>query len=197
MTQNIGRKIELVIFDLDDTLLYCMDEPPDDHIALSDNGSGPGSPDYTFRPVVGFGRTIQRDDGRRFVLFPEVPDILRQLDDAGIHMSLASFNYPRPVFRALEALDILQFFKHPVTAWTPRKGLMIELILASFDTDRRLKRQGKLVQPVERARVLFVDNSTRYYEDATRAGISFFHLRSHEDLLRLAEEILRDSVRGK
>jgi magnesium-dependent phosphatase-1 len=187
MNYWIHSKISLVIFDGDGTLWYCLDNRD---IALSDNGCGPGSSDFTFEPRG--ERLIQRNDGRLFELFPEVPGALCRLRTAGKNISLASYNYPEPVFRALDAFGIREFFEHTVAAWTPRKDLMIELILASFDNDMRIMaRENKTVlHPLERGGVILVDNSERYTEDALRTGIQFFYRQFPESLSDLVEAIV-------
>jgi hypothetical protein len=68
-----------------------------------------------------------------------------------------------------------------VAAWTSRKDLMIDLIIAAFETDRRIAAsgQGMIPVPIDRSSVVLVDDGRRYFEDARRGAIRFFHLRSH------------------
>lgn len=197
MTQQTKCAIRLVIFDGDDTLWHCMDAPAGHHFALSDRGSGPGYSHFTFAKIS--EHVILRDDGYRFQLFQEVPGILCQLSAARRYLSLASYNYAEPVFRALEAFGIRGLFRHPVAAWTPRKDLMIKLILDSFKRDRESRARVGLAdvreKPIERSEVVLADNSKRYERHAERVGVQFFHVQTPEDLLKLTSEILAGELK--
>jgi predicted phosphatase len=197
---KVLRDCDIVIFDGDNTLWHCV-SPGVEKWALSDQGDGPGSPHYRYEQIG--ERLIRRTDicaGEskratlevRFELFPDVIELLNLLRAADRHISLASYNYPEPVFSALEAFGIRDFFEHPLATWTPRKDLMVELIIAAFETDRRIAAQEEQKTPtlVERDRVVLVDDGVRYFEDARRTGIQFFQVSSPEDLSRLASEIV-------
>ena len=132
----------------------------------------------------------------RFELFPEALEVLHRLKDADIGISLASYNYAGPVFRALEAFGILDFFYHPVVAWTPRKDLMLELILASVEQERlvAVRHCPEVMHkgPVAREQVLFVDDSAKYRESAEKAGVCFWHLTSNEELRNILAHVVSD-----
>jgi predicted phosphatase len=180
-SRNGSNRYDLVIFDGDGTLWHCLD---DEGISLSDKGLGAGSHEYRFERES--DRIIRQGDDRQFALFPDTQKVLEALERAEVKLSLASYNYSEPVFDALDAFGIRRYFRHPVAVWTPRKDLMIELILASFANDRRIEARepdpsSRAVEVIDRSRVLLVDDGDRYASDALRAGIHFFHRRQPDD----------------
>ena len=87
MNMSNSIVISLVVFDGDDTLWSGLD---------GGYISGTSYPDYdrddfSFRPLKPL--LIQRDDGQRFRLFPEVPGLLPELVQRGVLVSLASYNH--------------------------------------------------------------------------------------------------------
>ena len=164
--------ISLVVFDGDDTLWYGLDGGYICGVDIFDAGRD----DFTFTQLNTF--TIQRDDGYRFRLFPEVPGLLKELEQRDVLISLASYNHPSPVMAALRAFAIERFFHHPVVEWSSDKARMLKSILRQFIQD------GYLVSP---ATTLFIDDDHRgvYRSQMASSGIHF--LQRGVDILDLSE----------
>lgn len=152
--------ISLVVFDGDDTLWEGLDGG---YISGTDY-LDPGRDDYRFHKLDEL--YIQRSDGQRFRLFPEVRSLLPELVRRGVLISLASYNFPEPVYNALKAFEIEHFFQHPVVEWSSQKDRMIKTILRNFSRD------GYLVHP---RMTLFIDDdhSGRYRQQMASIGVHF------------------------
>jgi magnesium-dependent phosphatase-1 len=164
--------INLVVFDGDDTLWRGLD---------GGYISGTGYPDYerdnfTFQPVK--PRFIRRDDGQRFALFPEVPDVLAILAERGVLISLASYNYVQPLNSALKAFGIANYFKHTAVEWNSRKDKMLRSILRGFTQD------GYLVSPET---TLFIDDDYRGVYRGQMGSIGVHFLQKGVDIRDLSE----------
>lgn len=170
--------ISLVVFDLDDTLLHGLDGGYVCGVDYADAGRS----DYTFTRLDALH--LRRNDGQRFELYPEVPALFDALRRRGVLISLASYNHPEPVWRALQALDLLDYFQHPVVEWSGRKDLMLQRILAA------LAAQGYTIHP---ANALFVDDdlSGHYRQQMAEIGVHFLQrwvdLHHLDELLRLPQ----------
>ncbi len=164
--------ISLVVFDLDDTLLHGLDGG---YVCGADYADA-GRSDYTFTRLDGL--RLLRNDGQRFDLYPEVPALFDALRQRGVRISLASYNHPEPVWRALLALGLLHYFQHPVVEWSGRKDLMLQSILADFAAE------NCVIQP---ANTLFVDDDQpgRYRKQMAEIGVHF--LQRGVDIQRLDE----------
>lgn len=168
------KPISLVVFDLDDTLTVGLDGG---YIAGVDY-QDPGRSDYTFRRVD--ETHLIRNDGQRFILYPEVPGVLRTLYGRGVLISLASYNHAPPVFAALQTLDLFEFFEHTVVAWSGQKDRMVLQILQAFTQD------GYIVSPEN---TLFIDDDQpgRYRRQMAEIGVNFLQrgvdLHSLDELL--------------
>jgi magnesium-dependent phosphatase-1 len=164
--------ISLVVFDGDDTLWTGLD---------GGYISGTNYPDYdrddfTFRllkPLL-----IQRDDGQRFRLFPEVPMLLSELIQRRVLVSLASYNHTKPLMNTLNAFGIAGFFQHPAVEWNGRKDKMLRNILRSF------KQDGYLVSPDT---TLFIDDDYRGLYRGQMATIGVHFLQKGVDIKDLRE----------
>jgi len=164
--------ISLVVFDGDDTLWTGLD---------GGYVSGTSYPnydrdDFTFhalKPLL-----IQRDDGQRFRLFPEVPKLLPDLIQLGVLVSLASYNHIKPLMRTLEAFGISGYFQHPVVEWNGRKDKMLRNILRNFTQD------GYLVSPQT---TLFIDDDYRGLYRGQMASIGVHFLQKNVDIQNLNE----------
>lgn len=167
-----SSSILLVVFDVDDTLLHGLDGGYVCGVDYADSGRS----DYTFVHLD--AHTLQRNDGQRFELYAEVPALLSELRRRGVRLSLASYNHPEPVWRALQAFDLLDYFQHPVVEWSGRKDLMLQRILADFAAD------GTAIQP---GNALFVDDDQpgRYRKQMAEIGVHF--LQRGVDIQRLDE----------
>jgi magnesium-dependent phosphatase-1 len=169
---NSSIIISLVVFDCDDTLWRGLDGA---YI------SGTSYPDYdrndfTFhqvRPLL-----VQRDDGHRFGLFPEVPGLLQILEQRGVLISLASYNHTKPLLSALGAFGIAHYFQHPAIEWNNRKDKMLRNIFRSFTQD------GFLVSPQN---TLFIDDDYRGIYRGQMASIGVHFLQKGVDILNLEE----------
>lgn len=152
--------ISLVVLDGDDTLWYGLDGGFISGVTYQDEGRD----DFTFRRFE--GDLIVRSDGQRFVLYPEVRQVLEELKQKGTLISLASYNCPSPMSEALKAFGIHQYFKHPQVEWSGHKDRMILRILDAF------QREGYLVRPEN---TLFVDDDLygRYRPQMNRIGVPF------------------------
>lgn len=164
--------ISLVVFDCDDTLWTGLD---------GGYISGTSYPDYdrddfTFRPIKPL--VIQRDDGQRFRLFPEVPRLLPELIQRGVLVSLASYNHIKPLMSALKAFGIVSYFQHPTAEWNGRKDKMLRNILRCFTQD------GYLVSPET---TLFIDDDYRGLYRGQMASIGVHFLQKGIDILDLNE----------
>lgn len=152
--------ISLVVFDFDDTLTVGLDGGYICGVDYVD----PGRSDYTFRRVD--ETHLERNDGQRFRLFPEVPRVLRALREHGALISLASYNHAPPVYAALQALGLFDLFQHPVVVFNGEKDRMLLQILQAFTQD------GYVVQPEN---TLFVDDDPlgHYRQQMARIGVNF------------------------
>lgn len=164
--------ISLVVFDGDDTLWYGLDGG----FISGAIYHGPGRSDYVFHHLDGL--TIQRNDGQRFRLFPEVPALLSELVRRNVLVSLASYNYRSPVLNALEVFEIDHFFEHAVIEWSIQKDRMIKKILRDFT------RGNYLVSPFT---TLFIDDDHlgRYRQQMSSIGVHF--LQKGVDINKLDE----------
>ena len=157
---NASIVISLVVFDGDDTLWQALDGGFVSGTDWFDDGRS----DYTFQSLDLL--TIQRNDGRRFRLFPEVPALLRQLREKGVLMSLASYNHASPVLNALKTFNIEQYFEHVEIVWNSQKDRMLKTIMRGFN------QSGFLVRPET---TLFIDDDSlgRYRKQMARVHIHF------------------------
>ena len=148
------------MFDGDDTLWYGLDGGYISGVDVFDGGRQ----DFTFHQLDEL--TVQRSDGFRFRLFPEVRVLLPELVRRNVLISLASYNHRLPVLDALRAFEIDHFFAHPVVEWTSRKDTMLAAILRDFRQD------GYLVSPDT---TLFIDDDWRgvYRTQMASSGIHF------------------------
>jgi predicted phosphatase len=95
-------------------------------------------------------------------------------------LSLASYNHAPPVFAALQALDLFEFFEHPVVEWSGQKDQMLLQVLHAFARD------GYVVSPES---TLFVDDDQpgRYRQQMAEIGVNFLQrgvdLHSLDELL--------------
>ena len=168
----MAQPVNLVVFDADDTLWVGLDGG----FIAGVNYQDEGSDDYTFHSLDDLH--IQRSDGQRFRLFPEVRIVLPDLYQRGVLISLASYNHPGPALRALKAFQIEQFFQHAVIEWSNRKDFMLQHILGGFSND------GYQVSP---RTTLFVDDDMhgKYRRQMANIGVNF--LQRGEELHDLTE----------
>ncbi len=166
--------INLIVFDGDDTLWFGLDGGYISGINYSDYGSDT----YTFRRIE--EDLIERNDGQRFRLYPEVRSLLAKLTSMKLLISLASYNHPTPVEKALYAFEINQFFFHPVVEYSSQKDKMLKTIL------RKLTQSGWLVNP---STTLFIDDDhqNRYLQQMESIGVHF--LKKSSDITSLNELI--------
>jgi magnesium-dependent phosphatase-1 len=164
--------ISLVVFDGDDTLWYGLDGGYVSGAYYRD----PGRTDYAFHKLDEYH--IQRNDGQRFRLFPEVLILLPELFRRNVLISLASYNHRQPVLEALRAFEIDHFFDHPVIEWSSRKDQMLKSILREFTKD------GYLVDPQT---TLFIDDDRRGRYRAQMASIKVHFLQKEVDIQDLTE----------
>lgn len=152
--------ISLIVFDCDDTLWYGIDGSYISGVDQWDEGRE----DFQFKKLDQL--TIQRSDGHRFQLFPEVPSLLQTLSQQNILLSIASYNRRPPVIEALRALEIDRYFIHPVIEWHSQKDRMIKTILTAC------RRDGFLVSPET---TLFIDDDMKgaYRTQMSSCGVHF------------------------
>jgi magnesium-dependent phosphatase-1 len=162
--------ISLVVFDGDDTLWTGLDGGYISGTGYTDYDRD----DFSFRPLKPL--LIQRDDGQRFKLFPEVPGLLAALIQRGVLVSLASYNHTKPLLRTLDAFGISSYFQHPVIEWNARKDKMLRNIMRSFTQD------GFLVSPQT---TLFIDDDYRGLYRGQMASIGVHFLQKGVDILDL------------
>ncbi len=169
---HLSTLISLVVFDGDDTLWYGLDRGYISGLDYRD----PGRTDYTFHKLDEYH--IQRNDGQRFRLFPEVRSLLPELVRRSVLISLASYNHKQPLLDALRAFEIDYFFDHPAIEWSSRKDQMVRQILRDFTRD------GYLVSPET---TLFIDDDHfgRYRQQM--ASIKVHFLQKGVDILDLSE----------
>jgi len=167
--------ISLVIFDGDDTLWYGLDGG---YISGTDYRDS-GQSDFTFHRLDSLH--IQRNDGQRFRLFPEVLALLPELVRLNVLISLASYNHCQPVVEALKAFGIDHFFDHPVIQWSSRKDQMIKRILRDF------ARNNFLVSPFS---TLFIDDDHHGRYRRQMASINVHFLQKGVDIINL-EDLLQ------
>jgi magnesium-dependent phosphatase-1 len=156
----VKQKISLVVLDGDDTLWYGLDGGFISGVTYQDVGRD----NFTFTPLS--PDVIQRSDGQRFQLFPEVRSVLNELHARGALVSLASYNCPAPVYNALKAFGLQEQFQHPVVEWSSQKDHMLKQIIRAFQED------GFAVEP---ANTLFIDDDRygRYRPQMARLGVAF------------------------
>lgn len=166
------QKISLVVLDGDDTLWYGLDGGFISGVTYQDVGRD----DFTFTRLS--PDFIQRSDGQRFRLFPEVRDVLNELHARGALVSLASYNCPTPVFNALEAFALRDQFQHPVVEWSSQKDRMLERIIQAFQDDGYM---------VDATNTLFIDDDRfgRYRPQMAQLGVAF--LQRGVDIRDLSE----------
>jgi len=164
--------ISLVVFDFDDTLTVGLDGGYICGVDYID----PGRSDYTFRRVD--ETHLERNDGQRFRLFSEVPQVLQALHAQGTLISLASYNHAPPVFAALQTLGLFELFQYPVVVFHGEKDRMLQQILQSFNQD------GYVVLPEN---TLFVDDDPLGHYRRQMAGIGVNFLQRGVDIQSLDE----------
>jgi len=167
--------ISLVVFDGDDTLWYGLDGG---YISGTDYRDS-GQSDFSFHRLDSLH--IQRNDGQRFRLFPEVLSVLPELVRLNVLISLASYNHRQPVVEALRAFEIDHYFEHPVIEWSSRKDQMIKRILRDFTFS------NYLVSPNS---TLFIDDDHHGHYRRQMASIDVHFLQKGVDIMNL-EEILQ------
>jgi magnesium-dependent phosphatase-1 len=172
MSDNQSTVISLVVFDGDDTLWYGLDSG----YISGETYSDPGRDDYTFHPLDELH--IQRNDGQRFRLYPEVPALLPELVRRNVLISLASYNQRAPVLNALRAFEIDHFFQHPVVEWNSRKDRMLKAIIRKFIQD------NYLVSPHS---TLFIDDDHRGSYRRQMASIGVHFLQKGVDIVNLTD----------
>ncbi|HDD33747.1 MAG: magnesium-dependent phosphatase-1 [Thermoprotei archaeon] len=153
------RNVKLIIFDLDGTLW--------DHPDVSST-----SPPY---------QRIERDEivdsrGERIRLRPCVRRLLEELRARGFRLAVASWNFPGPALRALEALGLLQLFDVVVVEPHPNKSSMLEKIF------REVK--------VKEGEALFVDDNPAIIEGVRRRYPHLKIIRFREERPHLFCEML-------
>lgn len=166
--------ISLVVFDGDDTLWKGLDGGYISGTIFPDYDRD----DFTFRKIK--PDIIQRDDGLRFQLFPEVPKVLSELARMGVLVSLASYNHNAPLMGTLQAFGITGYFKHLAVEWNSRKDKMLRNILRRFTQD------GFLVCPET---TLFIDDDYRGIYRGQMASIGVHFLQKGVDIHNLNELI--------
>jgi magnesium-dependent phosphatase-1 len=169
---NSSIVISLVVFDGDDTLWSGLDGGYISGTSYPDVDRD----DFNFRRLKPL--LIQRDDGQRFRLYPEVPKVLPELVQRGVLVSLASYNHTKPLLRTLEAFGISGYFQHPAVEWNGRKDKMLRNILRSFTQD------GFLVSPET---TLFIDDDYRGLYRGQMASIGVHFLQKGVDIQDLGE----------
>ena len=95
--------------------------------------------------------TIRDQAGTRISLFPQVREVLAELQRRGILLSVCSWNYTQPVMDMLGLFGISHYFRHPKAEPHPDKAGMIVRTLADFE------REGVHLAPEH---VLFTDDRT-------------------------------------
>lgn len=154
------QPVNLVVLDADDTLWQGLDGGYIAGVDYQDEGSA----DYTFHRLDDLH--IQRSDGQRFRLFPEIPVLLPELVRHGVLISLASYNHKEPLLRALQAFEIEHFFQQLVIEWSSRKDFMLQLILGNFDRD------GYQVAP-QTTLLIDDDMGGKYRRQMAAIGVNF------------------------
>ena len=159
--------INLIVFDGDDTLFKGLDGGYISGIDYQDEGRD----DYSFTPLEnGLSpsgvTTILRNDGQSFRLFPEVRPVFTELAQRGVLLSFASYNRLAPTLSALQAFDLLHFFRHTTIEFNNRKDRMLQKILAAYTAD------GYMVTP---HRALFIDDDHHgtYRIQMASIGVNF------------------------
>lgn len=168
----MSKPINLIVFDADDTLWQGLDGG----FIAGVNYQDEGRDDYTFHRLDELH--IQRNDGQRFRLFPEVPGLFPELVRRGVLISLASYNRAGTLQRAMQTFEMTHFFQHPAVAWSSRKDCMLQSILKKFDQD------GYHVTPQS---TLFIDDDIhgKYRPQMAEMGINF--LQRGVDIQDLSE----------
>jgi len=165
--------IKLVIFDADKTLWDHPDvtstKPPFQRIS---------------------GDTLVDTVGSEIHLYKGVREMLQQLKEHGIIISLASWNTPEPCFEALEKLDLLEYFRHPKIHLHLEKHKMIKELLED------LRQEGIEIEPDE---ILFVDDNTRHFVDVRKqiGEVRFLQMwanvKDHQEILEYVRSCQSDT----
>jgi magnesium-dependent phosphatase-1 len=170
--------ISLVVFDLDDTLFRGLDGGYICGVDYADDGRT----DYTFTRLD--ESCLLRNDGQRFQVYAGVLPLLEELKRWGILISLASYNHPQPVYRALQAFGLFEYFQHPVVEWSGRKDRMIQRILSDFASE------GYSIGPEN---TLFIDDDLpgHYRKQMAEIGVHFLQpgvdIQSLDEILKLPQ----------
>src|SRR6476660_9886104 len=108
---------KLIAFDGDHTLWT-----PLDGLCLSDRtlADAYGRSDYAYLPTDD-PYVAALEDGPRFRLRPEVPEVLEALRAAGVLAGVISYNHEGNVRSILEAFGILPLFDYVVGEWHTNK----------------------------------------------------------------------------
>lgn len=133
------------------------------------------------RPFVLVDENTVRDQAGTLVsLFPQVRDVLAELERRGYLLSVCSWNYPQPVFEMLDLFGLRHYFRHPKVEYHPHKGDMIARMLDEFAAD------GIALSPDQ---VVFIDDRTLHTEEilARLPGLHVLQMwvdiKDHNDLL--------------
>jgi magnesium-dependent phosphatase-1 len=124
--------IKLVIFDCDNTLW--------DHDDVS-------TLQLPFRKID--EQTVADVRGEEVHLAPGARKALEALRRRSLLLSIASWNYPEPVFAIFDLLGLTGYFTHPKVEFHPNKDRMIAVLL------EELAAEGVPLNPEE---VLFIDD---------------------------------------
>jgi predicted phosphatase len=168
----MAQRIALIVFDLDDTLTVGLDGGYISGVDYADSGRE----SYTFTRLE--DDLALRNDGQRFRLFPEARPLLAELQQRKVPVSIASYNHAGPALYILQTLDLLRYIRNPVIAWSGRKDLMLQRILAAFWAE------GFPFEPQE---TLFIDDDPAgdYRTQMASIGVNF--LQKGVDIQRLDE----------
>ena len=123
--------------------------------------------------------------GSEIRLYEHVREMLEELKEQNVIISLASWNVPEPCFEALQKLDILKYFKRPKVQPHPEKHKMIKELLED------LKKDGIEVKPNE---ILYVDDRSRHLNDIKKQTGKIRFLQMWVDVKNHLE--ILDYVRG-
>jgi magnesium-dependent phosphatase-1 len=118
--------------------------------------------------------------GETFHLFNGIRDVLTTLQKRNIMITVASWNKPEPVKKALELFNIDRFFRNVKAEFHPSKHLMIERTLLELAGD------GVKLKPEE---ILYVDDRDLHV-DKIREKIGAIHFIQMWIDAKKPEEIL-------
>jgi magnesium-dependent phosphatase-1 len=134
--------------------------------------------------VLADQNTIRDQAGTLVSLFPQVREVLAELERRGYLLSVCSWNNPEPVLEMLDLFRLRHYFRHPKAEPHPDKGAMITRTLAEFAAD------GIQIRPDQ---VIFTDDRTLHTAEI-RARLPGLHvlqmwveLRDHKALLAWLE----------